>query len=46
MADETSKPDQTPEQNDNIEIDALSDEALEDVSGGLCSYAGCSATGG
>jgi hypothetical protein len=46
MADETPTPDQTPENTENVEIEALSDEALEDVSGGvtgkLCSYVGCS----
>jgi hypothetical protein len=46
MADETPKPDQTPE---TLEIEGLSDEALEFVSGGvtgaLCSYAGCSNKG-
>jgi hypothetical protein len=38
MADENRKPEATPE------IEALSDESLEDVAGGLCSILLCSTT--
>lgn len=30
---------------DEIEIEPLSDEALEEVSGGVCSWSGCSGGG-
>jgi hypothetical protein len=46
MSDKITKPNTVPEKKQDVEIEPLSDQALEDVSGGaleLCPLASCSA---